>query len=94
MRGVTYRLAPVVIVIRMTVTPIPIRPLRLAVRFSEGTIPSVILLEIPAIGAVFVVIPIVIVLVGTVVDPIAVLIVSTVVSLASVVWRPRRSANR
>jgi hypothetical protein len=72
------------IVIRMTVTPIPIRPLFLLLYFCKRPILSVSLGEVPAIGMVFVVIPIVIVLVVTVVDAVTVLIVSTVLFLTSV----------
>ncbi len=91
--GVTCWLAAVVIVIRMTVTPIPIRPLLPAVRSSKTTIRSVILLEVLTIGTVFVVIPLVIVLVVTVVEPVAVLIVSMVFFLTSVVLLPGRSTH-
>src|SRR5258708_12510598 len=52
----------------MTVPPIPIGSLLPAARFSNRTIFFVIPLEIPAIGMVFVRIPIVIVLVAAVVD--------------------------
>jgi hypothetical protein len=66
-RSVTSWLAAVV-VIWMAVAPIPIRPLRLSVYFSNRTIRFVLRLEITAIDAVFVVIPIVVVLVVTIID--------------------------
>lgn len=91
--GITYWLASVVIVVRMTVTPIPIRPLLLLSHFSERPIFSVSLPEVYAEGTVFVVIPIVIVLVVTVVEPIAVIVVTTVFFLSSVVLCPGRSAD-
>jgi hypothetical protein len=92
-RVVTYWLASVAIVVRMTVTPIPIRPLLPAVRFSKTTMRSVILLEILTIGTVFVVIPIVIVLVVTVVDPAAVTLAAMVFFSTSVVLLPGRSTH-
>jgi hypothetical protein len=95
LRREPYPLAPVVIVILMAVTPIPIRPLRFAVHFSNRTIRSVIFPQVPAIGAVFAVIPIVIVLVGAVVDPVivVVLVVSMVAFLTSVLLRPGRGTH-
>ena len=87
------RLASVVILIGMTVTPIPIRPLLLLFQFRKGPIRSVFLCEVLTIDAVFVLIPIVIVLVVTVVDPVVVLIVSMVFFLASVVLRLARSSH-
>ena len=73
----------------MTVPPIPIGPLLPAARFSNRTIFFVIPLEIPAIGMVFVRIPIVIVLVAAVVDAFAFPIpVSLVFFLMSVVLLP------
>jgi hypothetical protein len=93
-RGVTYGLASVVIVIRMTVAPIPIRCLLLRFRFSKGTILFVSLAEVLTIGTIFVVIPIVIVLVATVIDPVLVLVVSMVFFLASIVLRLGRSTHR
>jgi hypothetical protein len=86
LRGDTYSLAAVV-VIWMTVAPIPVRLLVPLSLFGKRPVVSVTLLEIPAIGMVFVVIPIVIVLVITVVDSIAVLIVSMIFFLASAVLR-------
>jgi hypothetical protein len=54
----------------MTVTPVPIRLLLLLFLFGKGPILFVIVLKIPAIGMVFAVIPIVVVLMGTVIDPV------------------------
>jgi hypothetical protein len=93
-RGVAYRLASVVIMIRMTVAPIPVRPLLLLLHFSKRTILSVSLPEVLTIGTIFVVIPIVVVLVVTVVDSVAVLVVTTVFFLTPIVLWPGRCANR
>jgi hypothetical protein len=92
-RSVTYGLASFVVVIRMTVAPIPIRRLLLRFRFSKGTIIFVSLAEVLTIGTVFVVIPMVIVLVATVIDPVLVLIVSMVFFLAPIVLRLGGSTN-
>jgi FlaA1/EpsC-like NDP-sugar epimerase len=92
-RGVAYWLASVVIMIRMTVTPLPIRPLLLLFRSRKRPILSVSLAEVQTIGMVFVVIPIVIVPVVAVVEPVAVLIVSMVFFLSSVVLLPGRSTH-
>jgi len=89
-RGAAYWLAAVVIVIRMTVTPLPIRSLLLLFHFRKRTILSVSLAEIQTIGMVFVVIPIVIVPVVTVIEPVAIIVVTTVFFLASIVLRPGR----
>lgn len=93
LRDLTYRLAPFVfvIMIRMIVTPIPIRPLLLLFHFSEGPISLVLLSEILTIETVFVVVPVVIVVVGAVVDPVVILVVAMVFFLASIVLRPGRS---
>jgi len=61
--------------------------------FSKGPILSVMVLEIPAIGMVFVVVPIMIVLVITVIDAVVVLIVSMIFFLTSIVLRLRRSIH-
>jgi hypothetical protein len=87
-------LAVVVIAIWMTVAPVPIRLLVSLFCFSKGSVVSVALLEISAIGMVFAVVPIVVVLVITVVDPILVLIISAVFFLSSVVLLSGRSAYR
>ena len=65
-------LASAVIAIGMAVTPIPIRRLLLRFRLSKGAILFVLLAEVLAVGTVFVVVPIVVVLVGTIIDPVAV----------------------
>jgi hypothetical protein len=91
--GVTYWLASVVIMIRMTVAPVPIRRLLPRLRFGKGTIVLVSLAEVLTVGTVFVVIPIVVVFVATVIDLVLVLIVSTVFFLASIVLRLGRSTN-
>jgi hypothetical protein len=57
----------------MAVAPTPVRPLFSRSHFSKGPVLSVPLLEIPAIGMVFAIIQIVVVLVITVIDPTAVL---------------------
>jgi hypothetical protein len=93
-RGATYWLASVVIMIRMTVAPVPIRRLVPVFRFSKGPILFVSLVEVLSIGTVFVAIPIVVILVATVVDPVVVLIVSMVFFLASILLRLGRSTNR
>ena len=82
------------IAIWMTVAPVPIRLLVSLFCFSKGSVVSVALLEISAIGMVFAVVPIVVVLVITVVDPILVLIISAVFFLSSVVLLSGRSAYR
>jgi hypothetical protein len=89
----TCRLASVVIMIRVTVTPIPVRPLVFHFYFDKGPILSVPLGEVHMVGTVFVVIPIVIVLVVAVVDPVLALIVSVVILLASIVLRLGSGAN-
>lgn len=78
----------IVVVIRMTVAPIPICSLLFLFQFGKRAVLSVILLEIPAVGMVFVVIPIVIVLVVAFIDTVAILIVSVILFLASVVLLP------
>jgi hypothetical protein len=85
-------LAVVLIAVWVTVAPVPIRLLVPLFRFSKGSVVSVALLEIPAIGMVFAVVPIVIVLVISVVDPILVLVISAVFFLSSVVLLSSRSA--
>jgi hypothetical protein len=86
----TYWLASAVVMIRMIVTPIPIRPLLLLFHFSEGPISFVLLGEILTIEAVFVVVPVVIVVVGAIVEPVVVLIVAMVFFLAPIVLTPGR----
>ena len=81
------------IVVRMTVTPIPIRTLFFRLQFHKGVILSVPFAEIYAIGTVFVVIPIVIILVLTVIEPVAVIVVTTVFFLTPVVLRLGRSTH-
>jgi hypothetical protein len=92
----SFRLAPVVIVIGMTVTPIPVRPLLFHFYFDKGPVLSVPLSEVHAVGTVFIVIPIVIVLVVTIVDSVVVLVVSMVFFLSSIsiVLRLGRGAYR
>jgi hypothetical protein len=67
--GVTCWLAAVVIMIRMAVPSFTIRALFLLFHLSKTTIRAVFLLEVLTIDTVFVVIPVVVVLVVTVVDP-------------------------
>ena len=90
----TYWLASTVIMIWMSVTPIPIRPLFTLFHLGERTILSVSLPEVLTIGTIFVVIPVVVVLVGAVIDPVAVLSVSMVFFLPSIVLWLGRSTNR
>jgi hypothetical protein len=85
--GESSGLASVVIVVRMTVTPIPIRPLISLFHFRKRTILSVSFTQVHAKGTVFVVIPVVIVPVITVIDAVAVIVVTTVFFLSSVVLR-------
>jgi hypothetical protein len=92
-RGVTYWLALFVIMIRMTVAPIPICRLLLLFRLGKGTILFVSLAEVSTIGTVFVVIPIMVVLVGAVIDLVVIPIVSMVFFLASIVLQLGRSTN-
>ena len=73
--------------------PIPISRLLPLLCYSEGTILLVSLPEILAVGTVFVVIPIVIVLVGTVVDPVAIIIFAMTFFLTCAVLRPGRSTH-
>jgi len=87
----TYWLASVAIVVWMTVTPLPIRPLLLLSHFRKRPILFVSLAQVQTIGVVFIVIPIVIVPVVTVIEPVTVIVVPTVFFLASIVLRPRRS---
>ena len=87
------QLLAAVIMVRMTMAPIPVCPLLLLPNLSKGPVLSVMLLEIPAISTIFVIVPIVIVLVITVVDPVAVLIVSMTFFLTSVVLRLARSIH-
>ena len=87
----TFWLTPVVIVVRMTVTPLPIRPLLLLSHFRKRPILSVSLPQVQTIGVVFVVIPIVIIPVVTVIEPVTVIVVPTVFFLAPIVLRPGRS---
>lgn len=79
------------IMIRMIVTPIPIRPLLLLFHFGEGSISFVPLGEILTVETVFVVVPVVIVVAGAIVEPFVVLIVAMVLFLAPIVLRPGRS---
>jgi hypothetical protein len=88
----SFRLAPVVI--GMTVTPIPVRPLLFHFYFDKGPVLSVSLSEVHTVGPVFIVIPIVIVLVVTIVDSVVVLVVSMVFFLSSIVLRLGRGAYR
>jgi hypothetical protein len=57
------------IVIGMFVAPIPVLRLRFVVLFVVLTISFMLFREISSVGAVFIVIPVVIVLVATVIDP-------------------------
>jgi hypothetical protein len=79
-RDLTYWLAPatLVIMIRMIVTPIPIRPLLLPFHFSKGPISFVLLGEILTIETVFVVVPVVIVVVGAIVEPVAIVVAALI----------------
>src|SRR6266849_2031782 len=81
------RLPSVVIVVRMTVTPVPIRRLFFHLQFHKGVIFSVPFAEVYTEGTVFVVIPIVIILVLTVIELVAVIVVTTVFFLTPVVLR-------
>ncbi len=84
-------LASVLIVVRMTVTPVPIRILFFHLQFHKGVILSVPFAKVYAERTVFVVIPIVIVLVMTVIEPIAVIVVTTVFFLTPVIlWLGHR----
>jgi hypothetical protein len=83
--GPSSGLASVVIVVRMTVTPLPIRTLFFHLQFHKGVILSVPFAEVYAEGTVFVVIPIVIVLVLTVIE--SVVVVTAVFFLTPVVLR-------
>jgi hypothetical protein len=87
-------LAVVLIAIWVTVAPVPIRLLVPLFCFSQGSIVSVALLEISAIGMIFAVIPVVVVFVITVVDPILVLIIAAVFFLSSLILLSDRSAYR
>jgi hypothetical protein len=89
----TYQLTPfvLVIMIRMAVTPVPIRSLFFHLQFHKGVILLVPFAKVHAKGSVFVVIPVVIVVVGAVVDPVVILVVSVVFFLASIVLWPGRS---
>jgi len=92
-RGAACVLPCVVIMIRMTVTPIPISPLVPLPHFNKRMILSVPLAEIRAVGTIFVVIPIVVVLVGAVVNPVLVIIVAMAFFLTPVVLRPGRRTH-
>src|SRR4029077_6687635 len=85
--GPSSGLASVVIVVRMTVTPIPIRTLFFHPQFHKGVILSVPFTEIHTIGTIFVIIPIVIILVMTVIETVAVIVVAAVFFLTPVVLR-------
>ena len=91
--GLTYCLASVLIVIRMIVTPLPIRSLILHSHLRKWPILSVSLAEVYPIGMVFVVIPIVIVPVVAVVEPVAVIVVTPVLFLPSIVLRLGRGTH-
>jgi hypothetical protein len=73
--------------IRMAVPPVPIRSLLLFLQLSKAPIRPVFRAKVLAIDAVFVFVPIVIVLVVAVVDPVMILIVPMVFFLASIVLR-------
>lgn len=75
------------IVVRMTVTPVPIRRLFFHLQFHKGVILTVPFAEVYTEGTVFVVIPIVVILVLTVIEPVAVIVVTTVFFLTPVVLR-------
>jgi len=81
---------PVLIVVWMTVTPFPIRPLLLLFHFRKRPIFSVPLAQVLTIETVFPVVPIVIVPVVTVIEPVTVIVVPTVFFLASIVLGPGR----
>src|SRR5580693_9934655 len=81
-------LASVMPVVWMTVAPIPISALLFLALFAEGTIVPMLLSEILAIGAVFVRIPVVVVLVVAVVDFVVLIIVLVMVFLLSIVLWP------
>src|ERR1700686_133267 len=76
----------------MTVTPIPIRSLLFRFRFSKGTIFFVFIAEVLTVGAIFVGIPIVVILMAAIIDPVLVFVVLTF-CLASIVLWLCRSAN-
>ena len=71
----------------MTMTPIPILCLLLHLEFHKWMVLTVSLAQIYAIRTIFVVVPVVVVLVLTVINPVAVIVVSMVFFLTSVVFR-------
>jgi hypothetical protein len=75
-------------VVRMAVAPIPIGALLFLALLAEGTIIPMLLSEILAIGAVFVRIPVVVVLVVAVVYLVVVIFVLVMVFLMSIVLWP------
>src|SRR5450755_1043725 len=77
----------------MTVTPIPIRGLFSRFRFGKRAILLVLIAEVLTVGTIFVVIPIMVVLVASVIDPVVILIVSMLFFLASIVLRLCRCGN-
>src|SRR5258708_33345580 len=79
-----YLLAAITIVIWMMVAPIPVGPLFFHFQFNKRVVLAMSLAEIHAKGAIFVVIPVVVVLMVAVEYPVAV-IVAMMFFLASVV---------
>ena len=80
--------------IGMPVTPIPVRPLFFHSYFNKRPVLSVPLPEVHAVGTVFALIPIVIILVVAIVNPVVVLIVPMVFFLPSIILRPGTGADR
>jgi hypothetical protein len=74
-----------VIMIRMTMTPIPVRPLFLHFDFNEGMVLSVPRDKVLTVVMVLVVFPIVVILVITVIDAVAIVIVTPVLLLVPVI---------
>jgi hypothetical protein len=93
--GASSGLASVVIMIRMTMTPVPIRTLFFHLQFHKGVILSVPFAKVCTEGTVFVLIPIVRILVVTVIEPLAVIVVTMVFFLTPVVlWLGRSTHYR
>jgi hypothetical protein len=86
-------LTPVVVVIRMSVAPVPIVPLFFHFQFDKGMVLAVPFAEVYTVRTVLIVIPVVIVLMVPVVDPVLVFAVSVVFFLASVLLRPARRVH-
>jgi hypothetical protein len=77
----------------MTVAPIPVRSLVSDFQLDKWMVLTVSLTEVHTVGAIFVVIPVVIVLVTAVIDPVLV-VVAVMLFLASVILVSRPSGHR